>query len=1212
MADFDQRQLLTNALPLLAVILMASGILVKTLPLESKRPVDPERAKVSHAGRQDVEARLWQDPFVAMRDVQGATPAARCEQAIGDAAHHPSTLTSSIRYVQGREGRRDKVTVLPVFVPGGPYFEDGESRRRARYATVMALFKAGWVSLEEDKLGFVWTFESCIEAPWARNIPELLPYEWFRKEENGDSLLILWVDEDAVTRNPLRGVTALTELIKYGGVECRLAVERDELASIPRSQRELARRLASAGVCVVDMTDFKASRDTKPTDRAKRRATRGAVAEAATSAMSASLLKAGACKKSTTPGGSRCEMIAVEMLCKAGCTTREDARAALPWERTAVIGPWTSATMFGLIGELARERVRAGSQEEAPAVAGVDLTLAGPHNDPHWLRFYSSGATAALDKDALCAPIAKELERAGKSPSGRPCPTDLREAFDARLVRLTTTDDQHTKALVHELQLRLVDATPLRGAVSLIRGREALCDDRIVIVAEGDTNYARAFSEEFRTQFKDQCKGRTPAVEQVSYLRGLDGVLPTGTGAPERAAAAPRNGKVPAQDVLLEEAALERADGPSQYDYLRRLAARLDDLDRSERKAGRHGVTAIGVLGNDAYDKILVLDALRDRFPKAVFFAADLDARLLGGGSIRSTRNLVVASGFGLSLQPDLQGRTPPFRDTYETGTYLSTLVALDSKASALKTPDFADWFSTPRMFEIGRTRPANLIPAPADRPKAGSCESPVPGVCKFVHADADWRSFDPLPGGLVAIAFLAMTLASAGLAFVLSRQARRVMLAAWFNATPAGVGALVSGTVLFIAGLYAIAWNVRSIDGEPFAWLEGVSIWPTQILRMVILVVTIALLLYGRWRLRRNIDEVAESFNLVTLSDREATPGPESRRGLWRRAKWLWRLGRDDHLAGAETTADPWREYVDRMRFRPSAERIAFTTLLFFALGVALISLDWPNSPHRGVVSAWFNHVLQLVLLGAVMALLFAALDASAMTTRFLGSLYPAAPYPRLAEPFIRGLAMDYPVSEEAIRLWTRFRLAVQLASAVNQLVYLPFFALLLLLPTRSRVFDSWDFPLPYAALLMISILLAVRSAMSLRQEAAKLQAHVLAELDREANKREIEAKLGATAPAGPPAREDSAATMAAAAPGADGLAAIEHADGRDRMIEPQLAPPSLQAELLRRIAGEIRAVRDGPFRPISQEPVVQGILLVLGGTGGITTAEFLFLSRG
>ena len=32
MADFDQRQLLTNALPLLAVVLMASGILVKTLP----------------------------------------------------------------------------------------------------------------------------------------------------------------------------------------------------------------------------------------------------------------------------------------------------------------------------------------------------------------------------------------------------------------------------------------------------------------------------------------------------------------------------------------------------------------------------------------------------------------------------------------------------------------------------------------------------------------------------------------------------------------------------------------------------------------------------------------------------------------------------------------------------------------------------------------------------------------------------------------------------------------------------------------------------------------------------------------------------------------------------------------------------------------------------------------------------------------------------
>ena len=88
----DQRQFLANAWPLIAVVLMASGILVKTVPLESKRPIDPDRVKFAHAGRQDIEARLWEDPFVTMRHVKGRGPMERCAEAIADWAHHPATL----------------------------------------------------------------------------------------------------------------------------------------------------------------------------------------------------------------------------------------------------------------------------------------------------------------------------------------------------------------------------------------------------------------------------------------------------------------------------------------------------------------------------------------------------------------------------------------------------------------------------------------------------------------------------------------------------------------------------------------------------------------------------------------------------------------------------------------------------------------------------------------------------------------------------------------------------------------------------------------------------------------------------------------------------------------------------------------------------------------------------------------------------------------
>ena len=95
---------------------MTSGIVVRTVPLESKRPADPEHAKFSHAGLQDVEARLWQDPFGAIRHLKGSTPGARCEEALEDKGHYPYALSKLIT----RVNKHADITVLPVLIQGGP------------------------------------------------------------------------------------------------------------------------------------------------------------------------------------------------------------------------------------------------------------------------------------------------------------------------------------------------------------------------------------------------------------------------------------------------------------------------------------------------------------------------------------------------------------------------------------------------------------------------------------------------------------------------------------------------------------------------------------------------------------------------------------------------------------------------------------------------------------------------------------------------------------------------------------------------------------------------------------------------------------------------------------------------------------------------------------------------------------------------------------
>ena len=1128
MADFDARHLLANAVPLIAVVLMASGIVVKTLPLASKRPVEASDAKIAHAGRQDVHARLWEDPFVVMRDVQGGQPAKRCKEALEDTAHHPATLTMAVQRALARQGAG--VIVMPVFVPGGPYSQDSESRRRTRYATVMALLQAEWEPGDEEKLGFVWTFESCLDAPWSRLMPEILPYEWFKRDrgEKSESVLVLWIDEDAVTRRPLRGMRTLGDLILRGPEVCRLH-ESQAQPSDPVTMRR---------------------------------------------------------QESLLPH--------FEMLCPFASVSSawRPSEGPKPWTTTAVIGPWSSATLFGLVGEIASRRSDPSTRGDRDAAHGAVAPIRPP--EP---RFYSSAATARIDQGAFQRALAtcKQRERAaeerGETTGNRvACAADagaIGEEFERRVVRLNATDDRLTSAFVNELMLRLDSATPLEHR------RRALCTGTIVIVAEGDTRYARAFREDFaRTLGGEVCGGRTgPSIVQVGYLRGLDGIAPGAAGRPVTPGTTPQNPRPAARDTLLEQAALERADGSSQFDYLRRLSVQLVDLDRALRKDGQHGIAAVGILGSDAYDKILVLDALRDRFPQAVFFAADLDARMLDAGSIRSTRNLVVASGYGLALNRQLQGSAPPFRDTYQTGTYLSTRVALDPHARTLGTGDFDSWFQQARRYEIGRTRPVNLVGAPDDSPEMkvqpeDGCTVPDPMRCRSIHSDDDWRGFAPLPAMRAWLAFLVMVAAAAGLTYVLSRRARSVGRELRTYATPAGLGIVAAALAVLAAGLYAIRVNVMTRDGEPFAWLEGVSIWPTQILGLIILVVTCALLVYGRMRLRANIDKVATSFGLSTLGARERASGPEERFVLKPDSTTHWAGELDAYRSSlrARTVADEWMDFLGRMRFEACAARVALATLLFLVFGVALLSLDWPNSPHRGAAAAWFNHVLQFVLIGSTMALLFSALDASIVASRLLRRILAAPVDPKLLESRLPGTALDYPFSEQARSHWVRFRLAVEVAAAVNRLIYLPFVVLLLLAPIRSRVFDAWDFSLPYAALLLISLGIGVRCALDLRKQAERLRSHVLTELDHEAEQRENETGPGASAAAtGVGAREAS----------------------------PPSAPPKLQATRLRRLAAEIRAVREGPFRPLSQEPVVRGLLVVLGGTGGITTAEFLFLAR-
>src|SRR5439155_13491316 len=115
--------------------------------------------------------------------------------------------------------------------------------------------------------------------------------------------------------------------------------------------------------------------------------------------------------------------------------------------------------------------------------------------------------------------------------------------------------------------------------------------------------------------------------------------------------------------------AIEATEGLNQSDYLRRLARQMKEDDVRFQREDSSRIRAIGLLGSDIYDKLMILRALRPQFPDAVFFTNNYDAHFERRDDWADTHNLVIASPFGSTVPETYieQRPVPPFRDNNQT-----------------------------------------------------------------------------------------------------------------------------------------------------------------------------------------------------------------------------------------------------------------------------------------------------------------------------------------------------------------------------------------------------------------------------------------------------------------------------------------------------------------------------------------------------------------
>ncbi len=721
------------------------------------------------------------------------------------------------------------------------------------------------------------------------------------------------------------------------------------------------------------------------------------------------------------------------------------------------------------------------------------------------------------------------------------------QARGVPLLRSTGTDGQLAGALIDELGRRGLATAPREAPPqpadpgSANPQRVDPCDLRlnlppaqrpshVAIVSEWDTLYGRTLRQHFRYDPNGGSGARGLCISRWYYVRGLDGRLP-GDAAPAAADGRPKKDN-PNDPLSGQGTYIERPEGHNQFDYLRRLGARMRAEDAALRRAHgpEGGIRAIGVLGNDVYDKLLVLQALQSALPHPIYFTTDLDARMFHPAEQTWARNLIVASNFGLRLHDDLQRELAPFRDSYQTAAYLGTLVAMADAARSIDGIDEAQgvtqtmldgWFRTPRLFEIARSGAFDYSPTQVHT--GPDCRRWRITDCAQVHPPGEPLVPQVTHSAVFLVAAVLM-LAVWAPALALSRNGRRQVRRFVVAGGPGvlqrrvraallvvgGVGLAVAPPLVFMQLWPALA-ALLTADGKPMTLFDGISPWPTYAIRLL----TLLLCLYMVWRawsaLAANVHDIARDMRLGStrrqmqqaLAREEQHLGRLQRTGAMLSLRFYReRPGLFAERSGMTVAATHfWKHFVVQNRASARLVRTVLCVALMSALALLITSAlgDAPSSPLRGEWSRrlqwWSTWPTGL----AVQFLIFFVADATLLCVFFLRGLrLHDANWPQRT---LQAFERETGVPAQYLDDWIDLQFIVRRTRVIGQLIYYPFIVLSLMLLARSSFFDDWNSPpsvyivatLCYAIVLGCVLALRRSAEASRRQTVERLRNAVL-----------------------------------------------------------------------------------------------------------------------
>ncbi|MBI5716174.1 MAG: hypothetical protein HZC37_00615 [Burkholderiales bacterium] len=1007
---------------LAVVATFVSGTLIVPKAFDLLRPPEKERAQQFSGADLEVDARLWEDPFAAVRRHENdrvercKNPAAaskrECDADQRDARRSPQALREHLDADDDGEIDAQSTLLIAVLVPGNPFVGAEEARRRTRFALLSGLQAEGYFPDSAEQIGLM-------QVPLA----------------------------------PIATLAPLTRLASH-------LPPPTAAASAPATGGDLLQ---------IPYELLSRSRSVRPAEETSAAAASTAAASAASASAAASPASAASAPDATRQRRSYRSVVVVwvdeaalpgpklDGVARLLDTVIACRRQACP--RLAVIGPSSSdgldLLLHGLEAALARR---------AQAPENIDASLANGYRLLAQARFYSPAATIS-DEDL---PLLRRY--------GHTVPEFFTSYFTGIVPeRARLSEAEREVPFTRTIGADITVATLLASEV--LQRLPAESKRRVVTIVESDSIYARGLDRRMRHLLANG--PQISRVDQAYFFRGIDGVtVRDGTTERTPPAAKPKDEAAAVEwpeardqlDYLRRMAeelkASESAEGGGPIGAIGIFANDVHDK-----------LLVLQALHDTFPDKVFFTTDMDARFvhPRVLPFTRNL----VVASSLPLKMPPVLEAAADGSL---VRGRrqvhegAPPLRDVYQTAAYLAARMAACTRACEIVQRATQAAIQSPSVYEIGRNGAVAIggFDASAQRqqrPGSGTSILLAAGLAVLTlglllwpstpvlrAAHARWQQGSIAPGGSggtsgtggpgvpagppmhlapwlgvgygLWLGFAAASVletaapASLGLAGTL----------AWSALGGAAVGLLSPGlrmfapsghdaggaagrghaspvfsllsplsllSLLILVALLGGAWWLAGPGlpgyGEPLRWLDGISGWPSHFLNLIaFLVVLVSLDLYadGARALTRAQDEWLGWRPLapapLSPSVPGEAPGPTRRAGAWlqRHSLLAWRLP----AAGRVEFAVVWQRFRQLSEPTPRLVRVLFwyaltvvgATVLFVVLtGTTLPDVPVRGTEHRAIVLAGL-----VAALAALPALVLAVADATLATCRLLWAL--------------------------------------------------------------------------------------------------------------------------------------------------------------------------------------------------------------------------------